>query len=111
MDESIESNLRKVQDETESQTNGSNKARGRRPRDNYIEKAQKELKEMQENYEAIKDKITAKERACHRNRMYALKARIRNRGELDDLKDEHSHLKSKVDELIDLLRSEVDDET
>ena len=66
---------------------------------------------MQENYEAIKDKISAKERASHRNRMYALKARIRNRSELDDLKEEHSNLTSRVDELIDLLRCEVDVDT
>ena len=43
--------------------------------------------------------------------MYALKARIRNRSELDDLKVEHSHLTTKVDQLIDLLRHEVDDST
>ena len=43
--------------------------------------------------------------------MYALKARIRNRSELDDLKEEHSNLTSRVDELIDLLRCEVDVDT
>ena len=92
-EDSIESNLKKLQtqpqDETSSVANSSMKPRGRRPRDNYIEKAQHELDEMKAHYDAIKDKISAKERASHRNRMYALKARIRNRSELDDLKEEH----------------------